>query len=348
MCVALLMGISAWAQTATVSIYDDCNKNGKNEDVRPATEEDARAIDLGLPSGLKWASCNVGAETPEGYGDYYAWGEVAPKEDYSWPTYKHANGDKNKLTKYCNNTSFGNNNFTDDKTILDLEDDAAYVKWGDSWRMPTDAEWTELIEQCTWTWTTQSNINGYKVTSKTNDNSIFLPATGYRAMKNLNSVGTNGRYWSSSLTLNVTSNAWSVQFASNSVNRKGNTRAYAISVRPVYMPIPAKELTLYANDCESANVITCDAGQQVEVTAVPANENRRFVQWSDGNTDNPRTLTLTENITLTANFEAATPTAMEQNADNQVATAKKIVRNGQVLILRDGKIYTVTGIEVKE
>ena len=101
---------------------------------------DVQAVDLGLPSGLKWASCNVGATTPEGYGDYFAWGETATKKDYSWATYKHANGDKNKLTKYCTDASYGNDGFTDDKTTLDPEDDAATANWGKEWRMPTDAE----------------------------------------------------------------------------------------------------------------------------------------------------------------------------------------------------------------
>lgn len=145
--------------------------------------EDVQAVDLGLPSGIRWASCNIGATTPEGYGYYFAWGETDSKKDYSWATYKYANVGEfyhYKFTKYCTDASSGDNGFIDNKTVLEPEDDAATANWGDVWRMPTDAEWTELREQCTWTWTAQNGMNGYQVASKTNGNSIFLPAAGFR------------------------------------------------------------------------------------------------------------------------------------------------------------------------
>ena len=191
-----------------------------------------QAVDLGLPSGLRWASCNVGATAAEGYGDYYAWGETAPKTDYSWATYKHANGAENKLTKYCTDTSYGDNCFTDDKTTLEPEDDAATVNWGEEWRMPTDAEWTELREQCTWTWTTLNGVYGCQVTSKTNSNSIFLPAAGYRYGTDLNNVGSYGDYWSSSLYV-FPEYAWFIYFNSDGINRGRNPRRIGQSVRPV-------------------------------------------------------------------------------------------------------------------
>ncbi len=156
-----------------------------------------QAVDLGL--SVKWASCNVGAVIPEGFGNYYAWGEVLPKEDYSWSTYKYTCGSQYSLTKYCNNSSYGNDGFTDTKTTLDLENDAAYVNWGGAWRMPTDDEWEELLNNCKWTWTTKNGVNGYWVMSKTNSNSIFLPAAGCRHNASLGSVGVSGLYWSASL-----------------------------------------------------------------------------------------------------------------------------------------------------
>lgn len=143
LCIALLTGISVWADDVwNCNVYDDCSLNGQNIDARPTGQENGYTwVNLGLPSGLKWASCNVGAEKPEDYGNRYAWGEVLPKEDYSWETYKYANGAFDKLlTKYCNNASYGDNGFTDNKTTLEPEDDAAHVNWGGSWRMPTDAE----------------------------------------------------------------------------------------------------------------------------------------------------------------------------------------------------------------
>lgn len=232
--IALLMGVSAWAQVPTVSIYEDCSKNGKVEDIRPTTEpENVQAVDLGLPSGIKWASCNIGAEKPEDSGNYYAWGEVLPKDYYSWATYKYANGNGNKFTKYCNNASYGDNGFTDNKTTLAPEDDAAQVSWGGSWRMPTDAEWAELIANCTWTWTTQNGINGYQVTGKTNSNSIFLPAAGFRYGTNLRNVGTYGYYWSSSLYESRPSCAWRLSFGSGDVGKGNSDRSDGQSIRPV-------------------------------------------------------------------------------------------------------------------
>ena len=191
-----------------------------------------QAVDLGLPSGLKWASCNVGATAPEDYGNYYAWGETETKADYSWATYMYANGAYNKLTKYCTNASYGDNGFTDNKTTLDPEDDAAHVNWGGDWRMPTDAEWTELREQCTWTWTMQNGVYGYQVTSKINSNSIFLPAAGYRYDTRLYYAGNDGRYWSSSLFAGYQNNAWSISF-NPKTGRDYYGRNFGFPVRPV-------------------------------------------------------------------------------------------------------------------
>ena len=162
-------------------------------------------------------------------------GETAPKKDYSWATYKYSNGDdyNNKFTKYCTDASDGYNGFIDNKTVLEPEDDAATVNWGEGWRMPTDAEWTELREQCTWTWTTQNGINGYQVTSKTNSNSIFLPAAGFRNGTSLYLLGTRGYYRSSSLLENYSDNVWIVTFNHEEVYRHSNNRNNGLSARPV-------------------------------------------------------------------------------------------------------------------
>ena len=132
------------------------------------------AIDLGLPSGTKWANMNVAASTPEEYGGYYAWGETEEKDNYSWSTYKWCRGSYDTQTKYCTDSSYGT---VDNKTVLDPEDDVAHVKWGGTWRMPTLDEQKELLNKCTWNWTTQNGVNGYKGTGP-NGNSIFLPAAG--------------------------------------------------------------------------------------------------------------------------------------------------------------------------
>ena len=152
------------------------------------------AIDLGLPSGIKWAACNVGANSPEEYGGYYAWGETEEKSNYDWSTYKWCNGSENSVTKYCTDSDNGT---VDNKTVLDPEDDVAHVKWSGSWRMPTSSEQEELRNNCTWIWTTQNGVNGYRVTGS-NGNSIFLPAAGYRKGTDVNNRGKYGYYRSSS------------------------------------------------------------------------------------------------------------------------------------------------------
>ena len=186
------------------------------------------AVDLGL--SVKWATCNVGANKPEDYGDYFAWGETQPKDYYDWSTYKYCNGSYSTLTKYNNNSSYGT---VDNKTTLDLSDDAARANWGGSWRMPTKAEQDELRTKCTWTWTTQNGVKGYKVTSKSNGNSIFLPAAGFRYDSSLDNAGSLGCYWSSSLDAVYRNYAWSVHFYSGYVGRYYDGRYYGFSVRPV-------------------------------------------------------------------------------------------------------------------
>ena len=188
------------------------------------TENEYGYVDLGL--SIKWATMNVGASKLEDYGDYFAWGETQPKSTYNWSTYKYCNGSSSTLTKYNTNSSYGT---VDNKTTLDLNDDAANANWGGSWRMPTDAEWEELINNCTWTWTTQNGVYGRKVTSKTNGNSIFLPATSYSYDRWRGSGGS----WSSSLNTDSPVGAWSVVFDFGGVNRNSYSRYDGRSVRPV-------------------------------------------------------------------------------------------------------------------
>ncbi|MBR5238502.1 MAG: fimbrillin family protein [Paludibacteraceae bacterium] len=150
----------------------------------PGMENGHEYVDLGL--SVKWATCNVGATTPDEYGYYFAWGEIEPKKDYSWDTYKY--GTEDNITKY---------NSSDNKTILDPEDDAATVNWGGNWRMPTRAEQEELCNDCTWILTTQNGVNGYKVVGP-NGNSIFLSVTGAVGSNVRDDASLFGFYWSSS------------------------------------------------------------------------------------------------------------------------------------------------------
>ena len=194
--------------------------------------EEHAYVDLGLPSGLLWATCNVGADTPEAYGDYFAWGETTPKDTYNWSTYQYCNGSYNTMTKYCQNSSYGYNGFTDDLTTLLPEDDAATANWGEGWRMPTQAEFQELIDNTTMTWTQQGGVNGF-LFSAANGNSLFLPAAGYRWYGELYNVGGNGDYWSSSLGTDYPYLAWDFYFDSDNDDMGSYYRYNGFTVRPV-------------------------------------------------------------------------------------------------------------------
>lgn len=188
------------------------------------------AIDLGLPSGTLWASCNVGATAPEEYGDYFAWGETEPKEVYDWSTYKWCNGRNDSMTKYCTNSSYGT---VDNKTELDPEDDAATANWGGDWRMPTLEQIKELYNNTAHESYTLNGVSGRRFTG-TNGNSIFLPFAGYRWDLGLYDAGSDGGYWSSTL-----SGFWGQCYASglevdsSDAYLVSGYRGYGKSVRPV-------------------------------------------------------------------------------------------------------------------
>ena len=191
-------------------------------------------VDLGLPSGTLWATCNVGASSPEDYGDYFAWGETEPKDTYNWSTYKWCNGSSDTFTKYCTSSSYG---MVDGKTELDPEDDAAYVNWGEKWRMPTYYQLDELKTECTWTWTMRNGVNGRMVIGP-NGNSLFLPAAGYHGTV-FDDIGSRGGCWSRTLrypnnptyayNLDFHSSGWGWYFAMG--------RAVGSTVRAVRVPM---------------------------------------------------------------------------------------------------------------
>ncbi len=268
-------------------------------------------VDLGLSSGTLWATFNVGAGSPEQYGDYFAWGETIPHQAnadgdivYDWSTYKYCNGSSSTMTKYCTNSRNGT---VDNKTTLDITDDAATANWGGDWRMPTTEEQTELRTKCTWTWTTLNGVNGYRVVGP-NGNSIFLPAAGYRVGKGLSYVGSDGYYWSSSLGSYPTV-AYLLYFYSDDYDWDSDVR-YSLfrnsgaSVRPVQSPV---KYTLTVTASEGGTVTGTGeyiANRTATLTATP-NEGYAFAGWSDGNTDNPRIVTVTQDSTFTATFAAS-------------------------------------------
>lgn len=156
-------------------------------------------VDLGLPSGTMWATMNVGATKPEDYGHYFAWGETSPKHIYSFNNYKWYIKGEFELTKYCTTSTDGYRGFVDNKTELDLADDAAYVNWGKEWRMPSLQQVKELLKYTTSKWITKNRVNGFLLTSKRNGATLFLPAVGWIYDSKLNDAGMHGFYWTRTL-----------------------------------------------------------------------------------------------------------------------------------------------------
>jgi hypothetical protein len=185
-----------------------CSGNSKKANVHEGHEW----VDLGL--SVKWATCNVGATNPEEYGDYFAWGETRTKPEYT------------RFSCTSNGKSWGD-------IGGDSSRDAATASWGGSWRMPTKAEFQELIDNCDWTWTTQNGKNGYKVTSKKNGQSIFLPAAGCRYGDLLYLDGECGRYWSSTPLESYTVNAYNLYFYEGRRSVNWYYRNFGLSIRPV-------------------------------------------------------------------------------------------------------------------
>ncbi len=204
--------------------------------LNPVVIEVHEYVDLGRPSGTLWATCNIGASSPEEYGDYFAWGETEPREVYNWGNYKWFtlyDGGYFEVMKYCTDSEYG---AVDGKTELDPEDDAAYVNWGSSWRMPTQEQIQELISKCSSRWTTQNGVKG-RLLSGPNGNTLFLPAAGYRWGDSLKYPNSEGRYWSRSLCSDDPALAYTVQFADyfSYIYCEEDIRCYAFSVRAVRM-----------------------------------------------------------------------------------------------------------------
>lgn len=290
--------------TIPFSVSNDTGKNGQKIEVNAKDN----GVDLALPSGLKWATTNVGAETPYDRGYYFSWGETIGYTDdvndgrsFDWKNYKWCNGTVSSLTKYCTNEYYGDE--VDNKTMLESLDDAATVAWG-RWRTPTAADWEELKENCTWTKCLENGVNGYRI-SGLNGNSIFLPATGFRKNTTLNDDDICC-YWSSSLS-NISTYDASFLYGKDYV--EVGYRYYAMPVRPVLNNVAA--LTVDANGYSNPNVLNCPVGTKVTLTAVSDMAGSEFVKWSDGVTNNPRIISVNQNITLTAIYSSITIHAKE-------------------------------------
>ena len=230
--VAAIMLMTAVACIAGCTKPDEPNNggndNGGNGDGGGISHE---YVDLDLPSGTLWATCNVGATTPEEYGDYFAWGETEPKDIYNWHTYQLCNGNSDQFIKYCIEPQ--SNGFVDGLTILQPSDDAATVNWGVKWCMPSKEQWEELIHNTTIRWVTQNGVNGCLFASS-NGKSIFLPASGgFWEENEISGIGRWGDYWLNSLDINSSVYAWKIYFDSDGCSVVSNRRRYGFTVRPV-------------------------------------------------------------------------------------------------------------------
>ena len=205
------------------------NRQGSNgnQSSSPSTgfEKGHEWVDLGLPSGNKWATCNIGASTPEEYGDYFAWAETSTKVEYTTGNWKYKT-DAGYIKYETKGMKRASPDANDNRTILDLIDDAAHANWGGLWLTPSKKQWEELEEQCTWSWTG----NGYRVTGP-NGQSIFLPAAGYQSESSSKDVASRGLYWT--CVCDILTYAYAMVFDSeeHSADRNMN-RVLGLSVRP--------------------------------------------------------------------------------------------------------------------
>ena len=198
-------------------------------------------VNLDLKSGTLWASANLGAAYPEECGDYFSWAETSPKKTnalYDWTYYKWCQGAYNKLTKYCNDSSYGYKGFIDNLLVLQEEDDAAALSLGSPWRIPSDSDWEDLNKQCGWTYDYYNGMPGWFVRSKTNpdDNKkvIFLPLAGYCDTESRRSFGFDGYYWTTNLVGGwYPERAYSFGISSLSHGTSQGSRCLGLNIRPV-------------------------------------------------------------------------------------------------------------------
>lgn len=284
------------------------------------------AVDLGL--SVKWASFNIGAAKPEDTGYYYPWGETDPVAYnygdfffFGLDTYKWYNSPDRTLTKYCPVANYGHNGYTDNKSILDQNDDAAYVILGPMWRMPTNDEFTQLKERCTWKWTSGNGVNGYRVTGP-NGNSIFLPAAGFGTMMEFRNGGTQGYYWSSSLRTDYPYYAYSFSFGASSYDNESRDRSAILPIRPV-SGAPSIAVTGVSLNQTSLTMTVGDI-RTLTATVIPSNATDKSVTWSSSNTS---VATVSSSGVVTAKAAGKATITVTTNDGRKVATCQVSIPN---------------------
>ena len=268
------------------------------------------AIDLGL--SVKWASCNLGATVPNGYGDYYAWGEKDTKSSYNWSNYKWCDGSADTITKYNIDDSYGT---VDNNAVLNASDDVVRVKLGGKWRIPTSDDWEELMSNCSMEYKYKYGSYGWLVTSNINGASIFLPFPGIKEGDYFNAAGNSGSYWSSSLYMDDPCKASYVRIDNNSFQKGTLFRNCGVSLRPVYgdfINVSAIQLTKSKLD-----LLIFDT-ESLSATILPENATFKTIIWSSSN---KRVATVDNNGIVAAIGEgSATITAYATDGSGKYAT----------------------------
>ena len=224
--------IASMMLTASILGVLGCDSKGKES----AKEKTQDFVDLGLPSGTLWATCNIGANTPENNGNYFAWGEVQHKDYYWWDSYLYCNSAATQLTKYCTHPDFGFNGYIDTLFLMDLCDDAANVNCGDGWMIPNYDDWNELLYNCKQSWT----YKGLELMGPSG-NSVFFPFSGYIYKSDCRMVGKCGYYWSNMIETKAPNNAWCFRFCSDFWEMRYEARFFGMSIRPIRKIHKAKD-----------------------------------------------------------------------------------------------------------
>lgn len=259
-------------------------------------------VDLALPSGTLWATCNVGAAVPEEYGDYFAWGEITSKSEYTMVNYKYANGTNTSFTKYCTDSKRGT---VDNKTVLELADDAAYANWGDAWRMPSLKQLNELYDEkyVTKEWACHNGVYGCEITSKNNGNQIFIPAAGLKSAVP-RYVGVTGNLWSRDLGA-VSTEAYLLNAAGFEYTISDEGRPFGRSVRPVLANNPTQTITLST----AAIYLDEEENMQLSASSYPTIDNTRLI-WTSSN---PEVAVVSNTGEVTAKTSGVATVSVESN-----------------------------------
>lgn len=292
-------------------------------------------VDLGLPSGTLWATCNVGASAPEEYGDYFAWGEVNPKSTYNWKTYFDSiGGSSSDFRKYYSGGG---------KTELDLQDDAAYMNWGEGWRMPSLEQFEELCnsDYTTTSWTTQNGTDGLLITSKSNEVSLFLPAAGDHWETSYANYTFYGMYWSRTLLMYLPTYSPFLTFSSEDITlNESDCRCYGNSVRPVRVSteVPSSPISVTSITLDSSS-LTLEPGDTHTLSTVVAPEDAtdKSVTWTSSDSN---VATVSDEGVVTA-VNAGTVTITATANDGSGVTAECVV---EITMVHNGHEYVDLGL----